>query len=210
MHASGGTRQRFPPHTPPSLRWAGVQTTKPVGDHKKKHHPSGWCFLFGMSRAGLNLLPRPARSALNQEVRQGSCEWLCHSWDAGSESSLVARSKKKTPSVRMVFSFWSGRFCCAKSVACGRVIEREWGNPSKGPSPRQVPPLRVGCAPKRALRGAALTLPLPCGGRECRQQNLWAVTKRNTIRQDGVFFLECRGRVIARERGIAAHFRRSS
>ena len=95
MNASGGTRQRFPPHTPPSLRWAGVQTTKPVGDHKKKHHPSGWCFLFGMPRAGLNLLPRPARSALNQEVRQGSCEWLCHSWDAGSESSLVARSKKK-------------------------------------------------------------------------------------------------------------------
>ena len=24
-----------------------------------------------------------------QEVRQGSCEWLRHSWDAGSESSLV-------------------------------------------------------------------------------------------------------------------------
>ena len=48
-----------------------------------------------MPRAALNSLPRPARSALNQEVRQGSCEWLCHSWDAGSESSLVARSKKK-------------------------------------------------------------------------------------------------------------------
>ena len=44
---------------------------------------------FGMLRAGLNSLPRPARSALNQEVRQGSCEWLRHSWDAGSESSLV-------------------------------------------------------------------------------------------------------------------------
>ena len=26
---------------------------------------------------------------------------------------------------------------------------------------------------------------LPCGGRECRQQNLWTITKRNTIRQDG-------------------------
>ena len=46
-------------------------------------------FLFGMLRAGPNSLPRPARSALNQEVRQGSCEWLRHSWDAGSESSLV-------------------------------------------------------------------------------------------------------------------------
>ena len=33
----------------------------------------------------LNSLPRPARSASNQEVRQGSREWPCHSWDAGSE-----------------------------------------------------------------------------------------------------------------------------
>ncbi len=54
-----------------------------VARSKKKHHPSGWCFLFGMPRAGLNSLPRPARSASNQEVRQGSCEWLCHSRDAG-------------------------------------------------------------------------------------------------------------------------------
>ena len=37
----------------------------------KKHHPSGWCFLFGMSRAGLNSLPRPARSASNPEVKAG-------------------------------------------------------------------------------------------------------------------------------------------
>ena len=43
----------------------------------------------------------------------------------------------------MVFSFWSGRFCCAKSVACGRVIEREWGNPSKVP-PSHSPFLAVG------------------------------------------------------------------
>ena len=66
-----------------------VASSSLVARSKKKHHPSGWCFLFGMSRAGLNSLPRPARSALNQEVRQGSCEWLRHSWDAGSESSLV-------------------------------------------------------------------------------------------------------------------------
>ena len=72
-----------------------VASSSLVARSKKKHHPSGWCFLFGMPRAVLNSLPRPARSALNQEVRQGSCEWLCHSWDAGSESSLVARSKKK-------------------------------------------------------------------------------------------------------------------
>ena len=85
---------------------------------KKKHHPSGWCFLFGMPRAGLNLLPRPARSALNQEVRQGSCEWLCHSWDAGSESSLVARSKKKNHPLGG-FSFWSGDFAAQNRSPAG-------------------------------------------------------------------------------------------
>ena len=69
-----------------------VASSSLVARSKKKHHPSGWCFLFGMPRAGLNLLPRPARSALNQEVRQGSCEWLCHSWDAGSESRHVMRT----------------------------------------------------------------------------------------------------------------------
>ena len=50
-----------------------VASSSLVARSKKKHHPSGWCFLFGMSRADANSLPRPARSALNQEVRQGSC-----------------------------------------------------------------------------------------------------------------------------------------
>ena len=95
-----------------------------------------------MPRAGLNLLPRPARSALNQEVRQGSCEWLCHSWDAGSESSLVARSKKERHP-HGCLSFLVQHFCYAKVVACGRVIEREWGNPSKVP-PSHSPFLAVG------------------------------------------------------------------
>ena len=103
-----------------------VASSSLVARSKKKHHPSGWCFLFGMSRAGLNSLPRPARSALNQEVRQGSCEWLCHSWDAGSESSLVARSKKERHP-HGCLSFLEQHFCYAKVVACGRVIEREWG-----------------------------------------------------------------------------------
>ena len=42
----------------------------------------------------------------------------------------------------------------ASLVARGRVTERERGT----------------------RKGSPLTLPLPCGGRECRQQNLWAVT----------------------------------
>ena len=33
------------------------------------------------------------------------------------------------------------RFCTAKSVACGRVIEREWGNPQRFP-PHTPPSLR--------------------------------------------------------------------
>ena len=150
---------------------------------------------------------------------RASLRFLLLRYARRTNNKTCGQSQKETPSVRMVFSFLEQHFCYAKVFACGRVIEREWGNPSKVPSPRQVPPLRVGCAPKRALRGAALTLPLPCGGRECRQQNLWAVTERNTIRQDGVFFLEqhfcyakvfaC-GRVIEREWGIAAHLRRSS
>ena len=116
-----------------------VASSSLVARSKKKHHPSGWCFLFEMPRAGLNSLPRPARSALNQEVRQGSCEWLCHSWDAGSESSLVTfftfavcgsadnktceQPQKETPSVRMVFSFWNaaGRLELAASTCAQRV-----------------------------------------------------------------------------------------
>ena len=101
-----------------------------------------------------NTLPRPARSALNQEVRQGSCEWLCHSWDAGSESSLVARSKKERHPCGCL-SFLEQHFCYAKVVACGRVIEREWGNPSKVP-PSHSPFLAVSgktrCLDRREAR----------------------------------------------------------
>ena len=45
------------------------------------------------------------------------------------------------------------------------------------------------------VKGSPLTLPLPCGGRECRQQNLWTITERNTIRQDGVSFWNAAGRL---------------
>ena len=56
-------------------------------------------FLFGIwQRAGLNSLPRPARSALNQEVRQGSREWLCHSWDAGKRVRASSRTPRRSPS----------------------------------------------------------------------------------------------------------------
>ena len=58
-----------------------------------------------------------------------------------ASSSLVARSKKKTPSVRMVFSFWNvaGRLELAASTGAKRVK-------SRGPAGllRMAPPF-VGC-----------------------------------------------------------------
>ena len=80
-----------PSHSPFLAMCRGADN-KICTQSQKKHYLSGGCFLFGMPRAGANTLPRPARSALNQEVRQGSCEWLCHSWDAGSESRHVMRT----------------------------------------------------------------------------------------------------------------------
>ena len=103
----------------------------------------GWGFVFGMPRAGLNSLPRPARSASNSEVRQGSCEWLCHSRDAGKRVRASSPAPKKYDHPLGGRIFLERRFCCAKSVACGRVIEREWGNPSKVP-PSHSPFLAVG------------------------------------------------------------------
>ena len=55
---------------------------------------------------------------------------------------LVARSKKKHHPSGWFF-FLEQHFCYAKVGACGRVIEREWGNPSKVP-PSHSPFLAVG------------------------------------------------------------------
>ena len=152
-----------------------------------------------------------------------------------ASSSLVARSKKKTPSVRMVFSFWNvagrtelaastcakrvksrgkGRvpangsairgmpgassslvarskkerhphgclsfleqhFCYAKVVACGRVTEREWGNPSKVP-PSHSPFLAVdGAVHGRPARSALKpTSPLHSAPFARERSCLWCV-----------------------------------
>ena len=61
-------------------------------------------FFLECAAAPENSLPRPAQSASNQEVRQGSCEWRepfvgCRE----ASSSLVARSKNTTQ--RVVFFF---------------------------------------------------------------------------------------------------------
>ena len=116
----------------------GVQTTKPVGSHRKKHHPSGWCFLFGMPRAGWNSLPRPARSASNPEVKAGLPRMaLPFVGCREASSSLVyfaaqSAKNKETPSDRMVFSFWNaaGRMelaastCAQQRTDCCRISRR--------------------------------------------------------------------------------------
>ena len=66
-----GNPQRFPPHTPPSLRCAGVRQQNLWAVTKRNTIRIGWCFLFGMPRAGWNSLPQPVRSASNPEVKAG-------------------------------------------------------------------------------------------------------------------------------------------
>ena len=130
------------PHTLPSLRWAGVQTTKPVGSHRKKHHPSGWC----------QRVDKPTPLSFRGAKRRGN--------------PYLFRQKP------------------AKSAGIMR-----FGNG-----------LLRQCVPQgHLLRGA-----------DWLAMTGFFDSLRNTIRQDGVFFLECRRRVIERERGIAAHLRRSS
>ena len=69
-----------------------------VARSKKKHHPEGWCFFAftgraeartGHERSERNMPGACFSARVRVAVRQGSCEWLRHSWDAGSESSLV-------------------------------------------------------------------------------------------------------------------------
>ena len=74
---------------------------------------------------------------------------LADSLDSGSSahygragSSPASRTKKERHP-HGCLSFLVQHFCYAKVVACGRVTEREWGNPSKVP-PSHSPFLAVG------------------------------------------------------------------
>ena len=148
MNASGGTRKGSisapsaaasrrlrsetrpagrSPHTPPSLRWAGVQTTKPVDNHRKKHHPSGWCFF------SVSINPRPChsepvtdvtgvgiRNLLAGNLRKSAgimrfgnglprqCVPQGHLLRGAHWLAMTGFfDRLETPSVRMVFSFWN-------------------------------------------------------------------------------------------------------
>ena len=144
MNASGGTRQRFPPHTPPSLRWAGVQTTKPVGNHKKKHHPSGWCFFRVLRSAPFIAASRDAGSNKKRyPIRpDGVSFFIAACVSAGSNKRSAAEHAKKTPPGWVVFLFViAHRFCCLHSrPPQGRGSVR--GEPLTGSPTRVQSPAR--------------------------------------------------------------------
>ena len=94
-----------------------------------------------------------------------------------ASSSLVARSKKNTPSDRMGYSFWNaaGRMGHAASTSAKRVKSRGEGRaPANGSAIRGMP-------------GSEFEPRLFC----CAERE----KQRNTIRQDGVSFWNAAGRM---------------
>ena len=154
---------------------------------KEIPHPTGWGISFWKCAAAPeNSLPRPARSASNQEVRQGSCEWRqpfvgCRE----ASSSLVARSKKERHPTGCL-SFLGNESGEARNELQPRAPRRgvEAGSNSPGDccvrERRAEPRNRRGIEEyvKEKIYIDGCTHFLPCGGRECEQQNLWAITKR--------------------------------
>ena len=154
----------------------------------KKNTPSdrmGYSF-WKCAAVPENSLPRPARSASNQEVRQGSCEWRqpfvgCRE----ASSSLVARSKKERHPTGCL-SFLGNESGEARNELQLRAPRRgvEAGSNSPGDccvrERRAEPRNRRGIEEyvKEKIYIDGCTHFLPCGGRECEQQNLWAITKR--------------------------------
>ena len=124
-----------------------VASSSLVARSKKKHHPTGWCFLFGMPRAGWNSLPRPARSASNPEVKAGLPRMaLPFVGCREASSSLVyfaaqSAKNKETPSDRMVFSFWNaaGRVELASSTSAQRGEPFRRGRRPRRPVSAAVP-----------------------------------------------------------------------
>ena len=157
----------------------------------KKNTPSDrmGCSFWKCAAAPESSLPRPARSASNQEVRQGSCEWRqpfvgCRE----ASSSLVARSKKERHPTGCL-SFLGNESGEARNELQLRAPRRgvEAGSNSPGDccvrERRAEPRNRRGIEEyvKERIYIDGCTHFLPCDVREYRQQNLW------------VFFLEmCR------------------
>lgn len=61
----------------------------------------------------------------------------------GKNIFFVAHRQKRRDTRLCASSFLVWHFCCAKVVACGRMTEREWGNPQRFPP--HTPPFPAVC-----------------------------------------------------------------
>ena len=108
-----------------------VASSSLVARSKKKHHPSGWCFLFGMPRAGWNSLPRPARSASNPEVKAGLPRMALPFVGCREASSSLVYFAAQSAKNKEKPSF--GRFQSVKKVViasqCAPRSKCPWGTP---------------------------------------------------------------------------------
>ena len=187
-----------------------VASSSLVARSKKKHHPSGWCFLFGMPRAGWNSLPRPARSASNPEVKAGLPRMaLPFVGCREASSSLVyfaaqSAKNKETPSDRVVFLFgmpragWNSLPRPARSAA----------NRSVGDGVPDVPSARRCRAGNGFPRRFAPRSKCPWG--TPRNDRGGVYRHAATIRQDGVSFLTVPGETPASGRAAPPAPRRSA
>ena len=167
-------------------------------------------FLFGMSRAGLNSLPRPARSASNPEVKAGLPRMaLPFVGCREASSSLVyfaaqSAKNKETPSDRMVFLFgmpragWNSLPRPARSAA----------NRSVGDGVPDVPSARRCRAGNGFPRRFAPRSKCPWG--TPRNDRGGVYRHAATIRQDGVSFLTVPGETPASGRAAPPAPRRSA
>ena len=187
-----------------------VASSSLVARSKKKHHPSGWCFLFGMPRAGWNSLPRPARSASNPEVKAGLPRMaLPFVGCREASSSLVyfaaqSAKNKETPSDRMVFLFGMAR---AGLNSLPRPA-RSAANRSVGDGVPDVPSARRCRAGNGFPRRFAPRSKCPWG--TPRNDRGGVYRHAATIRQDGVSFLTVPGETPASGRAVPPAPRRSA
>ena len=72
-----GNPQRFPPHTPPSLRYVEVRTTKPVGSHKKRDARGRLFFEQGIRYRRVKKEGGRRASAPSEEKKQDPCGGDC-------------------------------------------------------------------------------------------------------------------------------------
>ena len=204
-----GNPQRFPPHTPPSLRYARVRTTKPEGNHKKKNHPLGgfsfWNvagrFELAASTCAQRVKSRGPAGLLRMALPFVGCR--------EASSSLVfftaqSAKNKETPSDRMAFLFGMPR---AGWNSLPRPA-RSASNRSVGDGVPDVPSARRCRAGNGFPRRFAPRSKCPWG--TPRNDRGGVYRHAANIRQDGVSFLTAPGETPASGRAAPPAPRRSA